>query len=381
MSDLKLSVGALLVSGWMSFMSFGLVLAFGWQYFLQFYNDRVLYKTIVTTCLLLCLGDTIVSGMTMVLSVVVDIFWWYGTVIPQLLPLSDALIFFGDDSALLATPQEAIATLWFFPTATFLVQIWFASRIWMISMRKNVLLPTLIALLASASWAIALWMFSKLIKHHSTLIDDSKLVFPVGYAWLGGDIVADMCIFGGLAYYTEIRSRKQRKHHILSPKSLWIVTCRMIECNVLPLLCQIVLVILFKTNVGSYYSTYTSFLLDRETNFCYVATVLSDMTIAKVYTFSLLVSLNARTPIVEAISQAAVTGQQRSDPITFTRSTINATAVQVRQDVHVVHDDSDASPISPYDKIEMENESEYEVGKGTLVDEYHDGIHRHVGSV
>lgn len=52
-----------------------------------------------------------------------------------------------------------------------------------------------------------------------------------------------------------------------------------------------------------------------------------------------------------------------------------------RQDVHVVHDDSDASPISPYDKIEMENESEYEVGKGTLVDEYHDGIHRHVGSV
>ncbi|KAJ3866903.1 hypothetical protein EV359DRAFT_79088 [Lentinula novae-zelandiae] len=338
MSDLKLSVGALLVSGWMSFMSFGLVLAFGWQYFLQFYNDRVLYKTIVTTCLLLCLGDTIVSGL-----------WCYRW----------SSTYFGDDSALLATPQEAIATLWFFPTATFLVQIWFASRIWMISMRKNVLLPALIALLASASWGkipIALWMFSKLIKHHSTLVDDSKLVFPVGYAWLGGDIVADMCIFGGLAYYTEIRSRKQRKHHILSPKSLWAVTCRMIECNVLP-------------------------LLYRETNSCYVATVLSDMTIAKVYTFSLLVSLNARTPIVEAISHAAVTGQQRSDPITFTRSTINATAVQVRQDVHVVHDDSDASPISPYDKIEMENESEYEVGKGTLVDEYHDGIHRHVGSV
>lgn len=97
------------------------------------------------------------------------------------------LLFFGDDSALLATPQwafslfkninkhsprscrEAIATLWFLwawglgygsvlilifysPTATFLVQIWFASRIWMISMRKNVLLPALIALLASASW-------------------------------------------------------------------------------------------------------------------------------------------------------------------------------------------------------------------------------------
>lgn len=42
-----------------------LTLVSGWQYFLQFYNDRVLYKTIVTTCLLLCLGDTIVSGMYM----------------------------------------------------------------------------------------------------------------------------------------------------------------------------------------------------------------------------------------------------------------------------------------------------------------------------
>ncbi|KAJ4488285.1 hypothetical protein J3R30DRAFT_914628 [Lentinula aciculospora] len=290
MSDIKLSVGALVVSGWMSFMSFGLVLAFGYQYFLQFYNDKWLYKTVVTTCLLLCLGDTIVSGLWS--------YRWSST-------------YYGDTSALLATPQEAVATLWFFPTTTFIVQLWFASRIWMISMEKNLSLPALIVLLASASWAIALWMFSVLVKHHSTPVNDVNRIFPVGYAWLGGNIIADMCIFGGLAYYTEIRTRKQRIHHLLSPRSLWAVTCRMIECNVLPLLSQIVLIILFKTNVGFYY-------------------VLSDMTIAKVYTFSLLINLNARKPIVEAISHAAITSQQRSDPITFTRSAINATTMQVR---------------------------------------------------
>ncbi|KAJ3742009.1 hypothetical protein DFH05DRAFT_1503563 [Lentinula detonsa] len=334
MSDIKLSVGALVVSGWMSFMSFGLVLAFGWQYFLQFYDDKVLYKTIVTTCLLLCFGDTIVSGL-----------WCYRW----------SSSYFGNASALLATPQEAIATLWFFPTTTFIVQLWFAARIWMISMRKNLILPALIAILSSGSWAIAIWMFSKLVKHHSTLVDDANLVFPVGYAWLGGDIAADMCIFGGLAYYTEIRSRKQRRHHLLSPTSLWAVTCRMIECNVLPLISQLVLIILFKTNVGLYY-------------------ILSDMTIAKIYTFSLLISLHSRTPIVEAISHAAISN---SDPITFTRSTINATAVQVRQDVHVVHD-SEASPISPYDKMEIEHE--FEVRKGSLADEYHDSPHHHIGA-
>ncbi|KAJ3840486.1 hypothetical protein F5878DRAFT_613031 [Lentinula raphanica] len=335
MSDIKLSVGALVVSGWMSFMSFGLVLAFGWQYFLQFYDDKILYKTIVTTCLLLCLGDTIVSGL-----------WCYRW----------SSTYFGDVTALLATPEEAIATLWFFPTTTFIVQLWFATRIWMISARKNIVLPAVIAVLGSGSWAIALWMFSKLVKHHSTLADDANLVFPVGYAWLGGDIATDACIFAGLAYYTEVRSRKQRRHHILSPTSLFAVTCRMIECNVLPLISQIVLIILYKTNVGFYY-------------------ILSDMTIAKVYTFSLLISLYTRTPMVEVIPHSTI---KNSDPITFTRSTINATAVQVRQDVHVVHD-SEPSPISPFDKMEIENESEYEVAKGSLVEDFHDDARRHIG--
>ncbi|KAJ3814296.1 hypothetical protein EV368DRAFT_62941 [Lentinula lateritia] len=303
MSDLKLSVGALLVSGWMSFMSFGLVLAFGWQYFLQFYNDRVLYKTIVTTCLLLCLGDTIVSGMYMQ-------FLTVDCPSPNITPdIQDYGVIGGRRPILVGGHSYIVVFPYSDVPRTNLVcepdMDDFDEKKCAASSADS----TTIFRILGSHLAIALWMFSKLIKHHSTLVDDSKLVFPVGYGWLG---TLRICAFLVASLTTP------------------------------------------KFDPGSNESIISSHQ------------ILSDMTIAKVYTFSLLVSLNARTPIVEAISHAAVTGQQR-DPITFTRSTINATAVQVRQDVHVVHDDSDAGPISPYDKIEMENESEYEVGKDGAV--------------
>ncbi|KIK63820.1 hypothetical protein GYMLUDRAFT_455571 [Collybiopsis luxurians FD-317 M1] len=141
-----------------------------------------------------------------------------------------------------------------FSTTTLTVQLWFVNRMWVISMRKNSAFAGVTALLAVASWGIAVWMFSVLVKHHSSLLDDFHRVFPVGYAWLAGGIVTDLCIFGGLAYYTELRSRRDREHHILSPGSLLAISHRMIECNVLPLFSQICMIILFKLNVGLYYN-------------------------------------------------------------------------------------------------------------------------------
>ncbi|KAF9070326.1 hypothetical protein BDP27DRAFT_1447012 [Rhodocollybia butyracea] len=311
MDNVILSVGAVVVSGWMSFMSFGVVAAAGWHYFLTFGNDKLLYRTVVITCMLLSLGDTIISGL-----------WCYQW----------TTINWGDFSALLLTPKEAIALLAFFPTTALIVQLWFACRIWMLSMRKNVWLPTMIALLAAVSWCIVLWMFAMLVKRHSLITADSNLVFPVGYAWLVGSILTDICVFGGLIYYTEIRSRREREYHILSPRSLVVLTYRLIQCNVLPLLAQIALVVLFKTNVGLYY-------------------MLCDMTIAKTYTFSLLISLNARAPILEAVSSNVII-TQRSDT---TPRRINM--IDVRQDT--------LDPVAPWQSA-GKTDCEYDIGKGSL---------------
>ncbi|KAE9406982.1 hypothetical protein BT96DRAFT_171246 [Gymnopus androsaceus JB14] len=312
-SNVQLSVGAVVISACMSFLSFGVVLAFGWHYFLQFGTvDKLLYKTVVTTCLLLCLGDTVASGL-----------WAYRW----------TTTYYGDYSSLLATPKESIALLFLFPTTTIIVQLWFACRIWAITMRRNTWLPALIVTLAFASWSIALWMFSVLIRRHSSVIDDSNVLFPIGYVWLAGGIVADAFIFGGLSYYSKIRTRSKRTQHLLSPRSLWSICCRMIECNVLPLFAQIVLIILFKTNVGFYY-------------------VLSDMTIAK-----------------------GVKSQEQPNSHIATFNPQRTATVQVRQDVHVTHDSGELSgPGSlPWQTTlsgkELDNDlGEYNDGKATLGD-------------
>ncbi|KAF5391887.1 hypothetical protein D9757_001637 [Collybiopsis confluens] len=312
------------ISAWASFLSFGVVAATVFHYFLRLGNDKALYKTIVLICLLLCLGDTVVSGV-----------WSYQW----------SSVNFGNSAALLATPKEAIATLLLFPTTALIVQLWFAYRLWAISMRQNTPFAGVAALFAIVSWAIAVWMFSAVVKRRSSLVDDFHRVFPVGYAWLVTGIITDSLIFGGLTYYTEFRSRKDRARHVLSLRNLRAIGHRMIECNVLPLLAQICLTVLIsiKSNVGLYY-------------------MLSDMTLAKIYTFSLLVSLNARAPVLEAISSGS---QQRSEAITFTRSRINTAAVQVRQDVHVTrHTDSDPNPPSPW----QDKSDNYDSDKGVLVD-------------
>jgi len=262
--------------------------------------------------------------------------------------------YYGVSPVLLKTPEESITLLFLFPITTLIVQLWFTSRIWIVgSMRTNIWFPLLIATLACSSWLISLWMFSVLARHHTLVTEDANLIFPVGYAWLAGGVVTDAFIFGGLTYYTEMRSQKQRVHHLLSPKGIWGILYRMIECNVLPLIAQIVLVVLITgKGVGFYYT-------------------LSDMTIAKVYTFSLLVSLSARGPIQEGV-KASMSRQQST--VTFTNRRRTASAVQVRRDVDVIHDsDSEAGGpgTSPWKKTAEDKtaedktaeDSDYEDGK------------------
>ncbi|KAE9402251.1 hypothetical protein BT96DRAFT_991419 [Gymnopus androsaceus JB14] len=93
---------------------------------------------------------------------------------------------------------------------------------------------------------------------------------------------ADVLITGSMIYYLDLRFRtkllkkQQIRPGFQAPGRFGQIIVRTVECNVLSLFAQAVSVGLFNNSgVGFYF-------------------VITDMTLAKVYTFSLLVSLNSR---------------------------------------------------------------------------------------
>ncbi|KAE9402244.1 hypothetical protein BT96DRAFT_991411 [Gymnopus androsaceus JB14] len=176
---------------------------------------------------------------------------------------------------------------WALPTEGFLmatcgltVQLFFALRIWMMSMRKNWILPVVIGCLSILGWCMLCWTTHIAATHKS--ISDIMLARPAGHIWLGGSVCADVLITGSMIYYLDLRFRMKPlfPSSISANRSLHRrlrkLIVRTVECNVLSLLVQTVSIGLFnRSNVGFYF-------------------VVPNMTMAKIFTFSLLVSLNSR---------------------------------------------------------------------------------------
>jgi len=108
------------------------------------------------------------------------------------------------------------------------------------------------------------------------LISDLDLLLPVVYIWLGGSLGADALITSSMIYYLDLSFRHKTQQNHRLPRRFRKLIMLIVECNLLSLLSQAITMALFnRSSVGLYF-------------------VLTDMTIAKVYTFSLLVALNCR---------------------------------------------------------------------------------------
>ncbi|KAJ6450389.1 hypothetical protein C8R45DRAFT_1127961 [Mycena sanguinolenta] len=271
---INISLGGVVVSNYLSFLTMGVVCCYTWMYFTTFPNDRWVFKVLVGACFLMCAADTAGTGI-----------WVYdwavaGYANPAVLGLVHWA--FPVEAMLLCVYQEPshlpIAHLTYFPSGTCstLVQCFYAWRIWLVSSRKNWILPALVVSLSLLGWCIVCWMASILVTHK--LVADLSLVSPTVYIWLGGSVGADVLITASMIYYLDLRFRTKEtsKGGIKPDNRFREIIRRTVECNVLSLLGQTVSVGLFNApSVGFYF-------------------VLTDMTLAKVYTFSLVVSLLGR---------------------------------------------------------------------------------------
>ncbi|KAJ7593091.1 hypothetical protein C8J56DRAFT_1045521 [Mycena floridula] len=255
---INISLGGVVVSNYLSFLTMGIVLCTAWIYFSKFPRDRWSFKALVAFCVSMCIADTVGTGI-----------WTYDWGV-----------------AGYANPSVMAVTHWAFPLEAFMlgtcslcVQTFYAWRVWMVSMKKNWILPVVIVCSSIMAWCVVCWMVHILATHK--FVADLTLVLPVVYIWLGGSVAADVMITAAMIYYLDLRFRMKLQKHLVpfvgsSHSRFRQIIFRTIECNVLSLFAQAVTVALFnRSSVGFYF-------------------VITDMTLAKIYTFSLLVSLNGR---------------------------------------------------------------------------------------
>ncbi|KAE9392910.1 hypothetical protein BT96DRAFT_924408 [Gymnopus androsaceus JB14] len=257
-AEINLSVGALVVSNYFSYLTMGIVLCATWTYFSKFPNDSGWFKALVILCVSMCIGDTIAAGM-----------WTYNWAVTNYAnPAALAFIHWA-----LAVDPLLLAT------CGLSVQLFYAWRLWIMSLRKNWILSLVIVCLSTLGWCIMCWEVHITATHK--LISDLSLVLPVAWIWLGGSVGADVLITSSMIYYLDLRFRiefQQAQVSYRAPRRFRRLIARTVECNLLSLFTQAIAIGLFNhSGIGLYYLS-------------------PELALAKVYTFSLLVSLNCRHP-------------------------------------------------------------------------------------
>ncbi|KAE9384289.1 hypothetical protein BT96DRAFT_1008231 [Gymnopus androsaceus JB14] len=252
-AQINLSLGAVVVGNYLSELTMGIVLAVAWTYFSKFPTDLWWFKAIVILCVILCIADTVAHGI-----------WNYDWAVAN----------YGRSAALEYIHWAIPAGACFFSMCGLIVQIFYAWRLWVMSLKRNWILPTVVGCLSILGWSVIVWEVYVLTTHH--LITDFSLVLPGTYIWLGGCVGADVLITGSMIYYLDVRFRIEHPNDYHAPQRFRRIIVRTVECNLLSLLAQAISVGMFtQRSVGFYY-------------------IITDMTFTKVYTFSLLVSLNSR---------------------------------------------------------------------------------------
>ncbi|THU89285.1 hypothetical protein K435DRAFT_802871 [Dendrothele bispora CBS 962.96] len=240
MSEISLILGGVIVSTFVGFLALGIVLSCAWNYFVRFRHDKLYFKAIVSVCALLCIGETIFLAH-----------WGYSWGVTHYGGSSFLLYYNVNNDIYFSSELNVIAMA---PgSITFIVQWFYAWRLWIISLRRNVWFPSLVALLATVTYCLPVLLGLSVAQFLS---------------------ITDILISSGLFYYLDIKlRRKQIKTYL---KRLRVIILRTVECNVLSLIAQVGMTILFICNVGFYYLILVT-------------------AIGKVHTFSLIVSLNARS--------------------------------------------------------------------------------------
>ncbi|KAE9383785.1 hypothetical protein BT96DRAFT_1008792 [Gymnopus androsaceus JB14] len=234
-TEINLSVGAVVVGNYLSYLTMGIVLCATWTYFSKFPNDKWWFKVLVTLCVSMCIGDTIATGQNR----------------------------HSTDPSFKPTDIFALAGCW--------------SYDWAVTNYAN---PAALAfihwgvpaegfLLGTCGLSVQLFYAWRDVSPYRAGVRESCPIFisqtPVTLIFLNPYRYGLLDV----AHFSNTQAGLGSQPH--PTRALGMV----VECNLLSLLVQAMAIALFDSSIKVYYP-------------------ITNMMIAKVYTFSLLVSLNCR---------------------------------------------------------------------------------------
>ncbi|BGP39188.1 hypothetical protein JCM10450v2_003144 [Rhodotorula kratochvilovae] len=186
-----------------------------------------------------------------------------------------------DPMVLVALPKPFIVYSCLTGLTILLVQAFFTWRIWIISGRKNYILPGIILLCQLAAFGIALYMVYAATQR--PLFREFGEVRAAPWAWLALGLLCDILITGSTYYYLAFKPRQNgatRDAVVHSPMTRVVnLTAR---TNSLSLLMQVITLWLMIWKITTFHYSITGFL------------------IVKVYIASVVVTLNARRSMENA---------------------------------------------------------------------------------
>ncbi|KAH8822724.1 hypothetical protein DL96DRAFT_1714168 [Flagelloscypha sp. PMI_526] len=283
---MDLTLGALVVSSWFSFLAMGMVCVLAWQYFSHFGKDLWVLQVTVGATTIMSIITTVVEGV-----------WVYEW----------GVTFYGNPAIMAVLPISLIIEIFFVGFCSLTVQHFYAWRVWILSGRKNLWLPGIISLL-SVTQMISLIYIVNFWTTHRLLADVASVVNVGLMSGFGGSIGADVGITGGMLFY--LRSQSKASRFKDTRRIVTRILSRTVQANILSLIFQVATFILYKANLGLYF-------------------VFSDFMLVKVYTFSLIVSL--------LIRRGREAGQNSGVSMSATATAMQTNIHRATEDHHLVN--------------------------------------------
>ncbi|KIK57395.1 hypothetical protein GYMLUDRAFT_46270 [Collybiopsis luxurians FD-317 M1] len=300
--DVSLLSGAILVASLFSFLAMGVVAVCLWIYYTNYPKDPIAFKILVTFMGTLAILDTVVGG-----------YWAYLWNVTH----------WGDPTIFAYLPKVFIIETFCFGTACLTNQAFFAWRLWTITKRKNWWLPLFILANGLIQEAVVFWLMN-LFNTDPLLIHLGKAL-PTGYAWLICAILGDASVTIGMVYYLRIKTSKGDMVVNASSRSvLNAIIVRTLQCNVLSLLSQVAMFVMFFLKSNPHVQAYFFF---------------NDFIVVKVYVFSLLLTLNARKRMASKFDTSRTGGTSDNIALSNVQGAIasrNRTRLQLQTDPGVV---------------------------------------------
>jgi hypothetical protein len=301
--DVSLLTGAILVSSLFSFFTMGIVAVCLWIYYTNYPKDPIAFKILVTFMGILAILDTVTTGC-----------WAYLWAVSH----------WGDPTIFNYLPKVFVIETFCFGTACLTNQGFFAWRLWTISKRKNWWLPLFILANGLIQEAVVFWLMHLFLA--DPLLPDLNKALPTGYAWLICAILGDASVTVGMVYYLRIKTKgNDIVVNSTSRSVLNGIIVRTFQCNVLSLMSQLAMFIMFflKDNprVGAYF-------------------FFNDFVVVKIYVFSLLLTLNARKKMASKFDSSRTGGTSDNIALSNVQGAIassrNRARVQLQTDPGVV---------------------------------------------